>query len=159
MKSINTKLKKYNNKNYNNIEKHKKTCLEKYGVEYISQSEEIQKKKILSGYRIKKYKYLYYQGTYELDFLENFYDKIEIKNIKSIKYDYNDKKRIYFPDFYLPEYNLIIEIKSNYIYNLHKERNECKRLGTLENGYNFIFIIDKDYTEFIQKFKPISYHQ
>ena len=159
MKSINTKLKKYNNKNYNNIEKHKKTCLEKYGVEYISQSEEIQKKKILSGYRIKKYKDLYYQGTYELDFLENFYDKIEIKNIKSIKYDYNDKKRIYFPDFYLPEYNLIIEIKSNYIYYLHKERNECKRLGTLENGYNFIFIIDKDYTEFIQKFKPISYHQ
>jgi len=55
------------------------------------------------------------------------------------------------PDYYLPDYNLIVEIKSSYTYNYDIEKNEAKKKASLENGYNFIFIIDKDYTEFINK--------
>jgi len=40
------------------------------------------------------------------------------------------------------------EIKSDYIFNLAKEINELKRKSVLKNGFDFIFIIDKDYTEF-----------
>lgn len=134
----------------------KETCLEKYGCEHPSQNPEIFKKQQLSGYRIKRYNNLYYQGTYELDFLMNFYDKLKIEKPKSIRYIYNDKTKIYFPDFYIPEYNLIVEIKSKYTYDLHKEINECKRKSVLENGYNFILIIDKDYTEFFKKYPIIS---
>ena len=43
-KTEETKLKRYNNKNFNNRTKAKETCLEKYGVEIISQSKEIQQK-------------------------------------------------------------------------------------------------------------------
>ena len=78
----------------------------------------------------------------------NFHDKLKIEKPKFIRYNYNDKIKVYFPDFYLPEYNLIVEIKSKYTYGLHRERNESKKLGVLEKGYNFIFIIDKDYNEF-----------
>jgi hypothetical protein len=48
---------------------------------------------------------------------------------------------------------IIIEIKSDYYYNLHLEKNLCKEKSTLEKGFDFIFIIDKDYTEFINKIK------
>ena len=50
-------------------------------------------------------------------------------------------------DFYLPDYNLIIEIKSSYTYNYDIERNITKKKYSIENGYNFIFIINKDYSE------------
>lgn len=149
IKSEKIQIERYGVSKYTNPEKNKKTCLERYGVEYISQCEEIHKKQ-MSGFRIKKYYDLYYQGTYELDFLVNFYDKLKIEKPKSIRYIYNDRTKIYFPDFYIPKYNLIVEIKSKYTYNLHKEINECKRKTVLENGYNFILIIDKDYTEFLK---------
>ena len=75
---------------------------------------------------------------------------MKIEKPKSIKYNYNNETKVYFPDFYLPEYNLIVEIKSKYTYELHKELNECKKLSVLERGYNFIFIIDKNYIDFIK---------
>ena len=150
IKSEKTQIERYGVSKYNNPEKNKETCLKRYGCEYISQNPEIFKKQQLSGYRIKEYKNMTYQGSYELDFLMNFYDKLKIEKPKSIRYNYNDKTKIYFPDFYLPEYNLIVEIKSKYTYELHKELNECKKLSVLERGYNFIFIIDKNYIDFIK---------
>jgi hypothetical protein len=146
MKSEKTQLERYGIPKYTNPKKVKETCLKRYGCEYISQYPEIFKKQQLSGYRIKPYENVTYQGTYELDFLLNFYNILKIENPPSIKYKYQDKSKVYHPDFYLPDYNLIVEIKSNYIYELHKERNECKKLSVIENGYNFIFIIDKNYT-------------
>ena len=43
-KSQQTKLEKYGNKNYNNREKYKQTCLEKYGVKYPMQNEQFKEK-------------------------------------------------------------------------------------------------------------------
>jgi hypothetical protein len=43
-KSKITKLKKYGNENYNNIEKHKKTCLEKYNVDFALKNNIIREK-------------------------------------------------------------------------------------------------------------------
>ena len=105
-------------------------------------------KQRISSYKTEKYKNLFYKGTYELDFLINFFDKIEIKKPKSIDYFFENKKRKYYPDFYIPSLNLLIEIKSSYTYNCNIDMNEIKRKSSVEKGYNFLFIIDKDYEEF-----------
>ena len=100
---------------------------------------------------MKKFKdsNLNYRGSYELDFLEKYYDIMSIKNRITIRY--NDNK-IYFPDFYIPDLNLIVEIKSDYYYNKYLSKNLDKQKACLEQGYNFIFVINKDYTEFEKLF-------
>lgn len=47
----------------------------------------------------------------------------------------------------MDEYNLIIEIKSNYYYEKYKELNIIKKLETIKQGYMYIIIIDKEYEE------------
>lgn len=71
-----------------------------------------------------------------------------ISRCKSIKYFYDNKNRIYFPDFYYEPLNLIIEIKSTYTYNLHLERNIEKEKYCKLLNYNYIVIINKNYDEF-----------
>lgn len=112
-----TNIKKYGHKNPfgNEIikQKIKETNLEKYGFEYVQQNKEIhQKSKNTSlkncgfeyhaqnldrftliqkkQFKIKKYENteLYYQGSYEKDFLDNFYDKVQICRGIDIEYEY-----------------------------------------------------------------------
>jgi len=130
-------------------EKIKKTCLQRYGVEYPAQNEDIFLKTQKKRFKIEKYKNtnIYSQGSYEKDFLNKFYDKIEIRRAKSFIYIFNEKEHYYHPDFYAPKFNLIVEIKSKYIYELEIEQNQLKRQACLNEGYNYIFIIDKNYTE------------
>ena len=139
-------------------EKMKKTCLEKYGCEYAAQNIDIFYKTQKSQLKIKHYKGIKYQGTYELDFLI-FCDKHnilkELKKIKSVKYVYENKYKIYHPDFFIEKLNLIIEIKSDYYYNLFLEKNLCKQKSCLEQNYDFMFIINKNYNEFIKKIEGL----
>lgn len=130
-------------------EKFKNTCLKKYGVENPLQNIDIHQKQQISAFKLYKYKNLYYRGSYELDFLKKFYNKIEITKPKSISYKFENKNRKYHPDFFIEKLNLIVEVKSSYTYNYDIERNEAKKEATLNNGYNFLFIIDKNYNEFM----------
>jgi hypothetical protein len=168
-----TKKEKYNDSNYNNRTKYKNTILEiygvdnpmkngdvknkmflsiknKYGVEHHMHLEEIVNKVFKSGFKIHKYKdtNLYYQGTYEKDFLDKYYDVVNIERGKPIEYIFNDIIHIYYPDFYIPELNLIIEIKSSKWYEEHLDKNLLKRQSCINSGYNFMFIIDKNYNIF-----------
>lgn len=144
---------KYGVDHYTKTDEHKirfrKTCLEKYGFESPMQSDIIFNKQQKSGLKSKKYNNtdLYYRGTYELDFLEKYYDKLKIEKLESIQYFLNNKSHYYHPDFYLPEYNLIIEVKSSYTYNYELDKNLSKKEYSIKNGYNFMFIIDKDYRD------------
>jgi hypothetical protein len=153
-------------------EKSRKTCLENYGVEYAQQSIKLREKtkktnnknygtdypnqnreffdnvSIKSLIR-KRYRDtdLHYQGSYELDFLDKYYDSIKIENGKTIKYIYEEEQTFYFSDFYLPEYNLVIEVKSSYWFNIHKKRCIAKAEET-KKYYNYLMILDKNYSEF-----------
>lgn len=147
-----TNIKLYGVEYYPNVEKYKKTFYEKYGCENPQQDLNIFTKTQKSSCLLKRYKNLYYRGTYEFDFLENFYDKLQIENGKSIKYEYENKQKTYHPDFYLPDYNLIIEIKSDYTYNKDLNKNLEKQKACLQQGYNFIFIINKNYNDFIESY-------
>ena len=112
-----------------------------------------------SAFQIKKYnETLYYQGTYELDFLNYINNKNMIDLIEQdivIDYVYNKKNKKYYPDFFIKKYNLIIEIKSRYIYYKELEKNIAKINKCLADGYNFILIIDKKYTYFDEIIKEI----
>ena len=128
-------------------EKYKATCLVRFGVENASQSPVIFAKQQKARYEVHKFRNtdLYYQGSYEKDFLDKYYDCIIIERMTFINYNFEDNKKVYFPDFYLPDYNLIVEVKSSYTYNRYLDKNLAKEKTCKELGYNFIFIINKNY--------------
>lgn len=79
-----------------------------------------------------------------------------------IPYIYQDKQKTYFPDFYIPAYNLVIECKpSTQVYDL---KVQTKKNATIRMGYNFEFITQKDIKNLSlwkakyldDKYKPIS---
>lgn len=78
-----------------------------------------------------------------LDYLQEIYDgKILAgkKNIPIVNYFY-DKEHRYYPDIYLPEVNLLIEVKSNYTYSLHEEVTIAKMKASVEAGYSVLLVI------------------
>jgi hypothetical protein len=154
-KSKKTILEKYGVDNISKSEifknKKKETCLKNWGVENPTQSSIIFNKSQKSGKKIKLYEELniYYRGSYELDFLNYcLNNNIDVQKGKTITYYKDNKKKYYHSDFYLPYYNLICEIKSDYYYKKYYELNLLKKRYTKNLGYNFIFIINKDYNEF-----------
>jgi hypothetical protein len=127
-------------------EKIKETTKNKYGVIFNSQNYEIHKKQQINGFQAKQYKNtnIYYRGSYELDFLEKYYNKYpDMQNAPSVKYTFDGKEKVYFPDFYIPSLNLIIECKSTYYYNKFLEKNKSKEFET-RKYYNYILILDKN---------------
>jgi hypothetical protein len=67
---------------------------------------------------------------------------VEIKKeIGKMTYIINNKVHTYFPDFYIKTTNTIIEVKSKWTFELHKEVNLLKEQACLNNGINFKFII------------------
>jgi hypothetical protein len=149
-----TNLERYGVEYYTKTEefenKRKLTCLKKYGVEYPLQNPEIFIKNKMSAAKFLKYKNtdIFYQGTYELDFLDKYYGVLNITKLSN--YILYDKNKYYHPDFYLSDFNLIVEIKSEYTYNKELDKNLKKQKACLDMNYNFIFIINKNYNEFDQ---------
>jgi hypothetical protein len=128
--------------------KFKKTCLDRYGFEYPAQNFKIfaKSQKVL----LKKFRdtNLWYQGSYEFDFLEKYYNKFSsIEKSPIIRYFFEGKNKIYHPDFYIPSLNLIIEIKNSYLLKRDKNIIEAKEKATISNGFNYIMILDKNYNE------------
>lgn len=173
-----TNLEKYDvefvflNKNIKS--KAERTILQKYGVENPFQNEEIKskiRKKLIEKYGVDNptknidifnrsqksslhvYKHekfnLTYQGSYELDFINFCVSKdIELINGPTIDYIIEGKNRKYHSDFFIPSHNLICEVKSNWTMKRDYIENQCKMEFSIKNGYNFLFILDKDYEEF-----------
>lgn len=164
-------LMKENTQNYNNIikekygmnvskidwikNKKKETTLRNYGVENPSQNSEIFEKAQKSGKKIKYHDIgIYYRGTYEKHFLDFcFISNIKVERGLTIKYLWNGKNKVYHSDFFIPSKNLIVEIKSSYYYEKYYKINEAKRKETLKIGYNHIFIVDKNYAQFLEVLK------
>lgn len=159
-----------NFKNSNFLEKSKITWLEKYGVDNPSKSKTIKLKKEettfknhgvrnpsqsidifeksqISGKKIKKHEIgIMYRGTYENDFLDYcLLNNIIVEKGPTIEYIFDNKKRYYHSDFYIPSINLICEIKSTYYYKLYYDKNISKEKSTNDLGFHFLFILDKNY--------------
>lgn len=94
-------------------------------------------------------KQVYLRSSYEFDFAsmldtmqqEYFVEKIRIKYFDTIM----NKSRVSIPDFYLPKYNLIIEVKSNYTLDVQNMKD--KRRSYIENNYKFMLWLDKEFVD------------
>jgi len=138
-------------------ERTKQTNLKKYGVNNHMQIKENFLKQQKSGHRLHFHEntHLYYRGTYEKDFLDFcFNNNIVLEQGKRIKYSFEGSDHYYFSDYYVESKNLIVEIKSSWTYNKYLDKNLVKQKTTIESGYNYMFIIDKEYEEF-QKYLSI----
>lgn len=123
------------------------TCLEKYGGHH-NQNKDVQIKSEATSYHYKTYmmpsgNLVKYQG-YEnlaLDELVQLYEEEDIcigrTTIPSIDYQIDNKKHVYFPDFYIKSENKIIEVKSEWTVQLKRGNVEEKALATVKAGYRY----------------------
>ena len=131
-------------------DKVKETNLERYGVEYAIQNIDVFKKcreKYKQEYKFPNGRVEYVEG-YEniaIDLLLLKYDEDDIVIddglIPEIWYKVDGKQKRYYGDIYIKSKNLIIEVKSEYIYKYTKDATEIKRQAVLDNNYSFELII------------------
>lgn len=124
--------------------KGKATMVKIFGVEYYSQTGLGH-----SGYKWKEYtlpsgkiiKIQGYEGRYIPILIRAFGEEniiFERKEMPEIWYKgLDEKEHRYFPDFYIPKYNLIIEVKSMFTYLVEENKNKLKFEAVKELGYNF----------------------
>lgn len=136
--------------------KKRKTNLIKYGFECSLQNPMVYDRHTKSCYTSKKYilpsgKIIYLQG-YEnmaMDILLKKYKEEDLivskKDIVDktgiFSYIFLDKECLYYPDIYIESDNKIIEVKSEYTYNLSINQNELKKNSVINKNINFEFWI------------------
>lgn len=135
-------------------EKMKQTNLKRYGVEYAAQNHEVMER---TQKNAKKYKdYTMPSGTirkvqgyepFALDCLVKIYSesdiKTERKEIPHIPYCIDEKKRMYYPDIFIPSENKIIEVKSTWTYKCKADNIPHKAEATKSAGYAYeIWVFD-----------------
>jgi hypothetical protein len=153
-------------------EERDKRMIKKYGKIYLLDDPEMQKK-MQAGRRIAgiyqwsdgktKFSYL---SSYELDFLK--YLDLELHwpasdllspSPHTYSYEYKGKSHFYMPDFFIPSINCEIEIKDDgSAKNINQESREKDKIKedlmhSLSNLFNYIKIVNKDYTEFNELIK------
>ena len=114
------------------IKKRQKTIEDRYGVSNGF---------LVNHPKIFKYKGFTTRSSYErsfIDFAEEFDYSISVPD--KIRYIFQDTSRWYYPDFYIHELNLIVEIKSKWTYKLHEEMTKTKFLFTKKAGFDIILI-------------------
>ena len=125
--------------------KSKHTLIKKYGVENCQFSNKIK-------YRWKTYTLLdgrkiTYQG-YENFAIPTIIKQYTIQNIifdkkeiPKINYTENGKIRKYCADFFIKNYNILTEVKSDYTYKLHKTNIDNKITGAINSGYKIRILV------------------
>lgn len=94
-------------------------------------------------------KKIFYRSSYELEFAKLLDSKkinYEVESLRLLYWDsVLESQRIAIPDFYLPDTNTIIEIKSTYTYNEQNMNDKIKAYKS--HGYNVELFIDKNWWE------------
>ena len=146
-KSEETKIKKYNNKNYNNRKKAEQTSYERYKVKNYAQTDEYKER----AYNTKKLNNSFNSSKIEEEFKKYLNDN----NIKYI-YQYKSDIYPYKCDFYLIDYDLYIEIQGSWthgwkpfdlessdcIYQLNKWKLKSKTSNYYKHAINTWTISD-----------------
>ena len=137
----------------------KNNCVLRDKIDILKERNKLEsfQRKCLSGSGKNK-EYILPSGTviklrgYEPNFLnfifsEKLLEETEIVyKPERICYEYNDKEHFYYPDFYIPKHNLIIETKSSWILKKQGvEKTLQKEKYTKEQGFQFLLIIDNNF--------------
>jgi hypothetical protein len=156
-KKLMKSLSKTENEKKSISEKYKKTCLEKYGVTHLSKDADFLEENLKKSFSHKMYslpsgKIISLQG-YEpmaLDYLLINYKESDIftknsdieKLIGKFIYKGDDlKDHRYFPDIYIESENRIIEVKSDFTYELDLDNNLKKKQSVIDRNIRFNFFI------------------
>lgn len=162
-----TTLEKYGVDNVSKCENVKEkiinTMQERYGVPYPMQNPEIFKKQLSTSFNTKDFifpngrieKIRGYEDTCITELLKVYKEDeiiVDPYKIPIISYiNESDKKCLYFPDIMLPD--KLIEVKSTYTYQKHKENNERKFKACAESGYDIEVWIYNRKREIVEKKK------
>jgi len=135
------------------------TMESKYGVKYwiqdIDNFNNLQKRFSYKKYKLENGDEINLQGYEDYVFFEKLLIKYDINDIcisnndiykktGKLYYEFNNKEHKYYPDFYIISENKIIEVKSDYTYNINIEKNEEKKKMCINKGFDFeFFIVDK----------------
>lgn len=136
-------------------DKVKASNLERHGYEYCLQNPDILAKQLKSCYNKKEYpmpsgKVIFLQGDepYYMDvLLQTYYEEdilSDTQDMPDLWYILNGEYHRYFPDFYIPKDNLIIEVKSTWTITQHKLKNVEKFKTVKATGYNLKIIVFDD---------------
>jgi hypothetical protein len=130
--------------------------IEKYGVRNVMHIPEVVQKAMKNAYKKKVYTFqsgneVLCQGyeNYCIDELIRLGIKEEEicmqltdgRNAPIIGYIFSGTDRKYYPDFYIPHLNLIIEVKSDFTFDIAIDKNFTKRMACIDQGYQFQFWI------------------
>ncbi len=141
----------------------KQTIIKRYGVDSVIKIPGVMDKIMNNKYKRTTYtlpsgRVVLLQG-YEPKFLDfvfenNVLDENDIiYKVEPISYYFNNKAHKYYPDFFIPKLNLIIEIKSDYILKIQGiEKQKCKENGCLNKGFKYSLILNNNFNEFIEKY-------
>ena len=143
-----------------------KKMKDKYGTDNLLKDPERQaimlaNRKISHIYTFKDGTTINCVGNYELDFMHFCEYEMRLTSTDIIPappstfvkyYDPADKRtHNYIPDFYIPKYNLVIEIKDGSKYPIDaKYKSVLKGKAVVKlNKFNYIKIVDKKYDDFV----------
>lgn len=148
-------------------EKIRQTSQARYGTDSPMQSSDIFEKcqlaQMQTRYRFKKYlmpsgdirwvqgyepqviNYLLQSGITEEDL------HTERNLLPVIKYDFDNKTRVYFPDIFIPSKNMLIEVKSSYTWVKDIVKNLAKHEASKDAGYRHLIIIWDDSKDCIKE--------
>ncbi len=130
-------------------QKIKETCIEKYNASHPMQDPTIHEKSHKNAHSLKKYEFpsgrtVNVQGyePFALNDLLEIYNENDIiigaKYMPEIWYNGDDGKyHKYFPDIYIPKDNLLIEVKSTFTLNKHRQKVINTRKTCLYLGFRF----------------------
>ena len=133
-KSFDTKLQRYGNGNYVNSKKTKETKLKRYGDENYNNSKKISKSLSSEDVKIKMYNTKKKNKTFNTSTIEDKLKSYLDKN--SIRYITLYKSELYpfLCDFYLPDYDLYIEIQGTWTHGFHPfDYNDVDDIRKLNN--------------------------
>lgn len=134
-------------------ERKKEACRKKFGVDNPMQDPKINEISNINRYKFKAVdihgrRFSHLQG-YEpqgiIYLIEH--DNINVNDIQSgrkvpkIKYTFEGKRKMYFPDMFVESKNLLVEVKCEYTYNNMLELNKAKREASLKAGFKYKTII------------------
>ena len=111
------------------------TCSKKYAVRNHSNYQHGELVPVLF-----KEKTIYLKSKWEHEIFNQLVDcgyMFEYESLK-ISYKYNDRTHYYLPDFYLPDFNLILEVKPEFARN--DDRNIQKEQAAIQQGYRFEYM-------------------
>ena len=137
--------------------KSRATSMEHYGTEHPMQNAEVFAKQQKSA--LKKKEYIFPSGRktliqgYEGYCLNDLVNKEgikeenirnEVENVPAIWYNFKNERKRYYPDIFLIEEKLIIEVKSKHYFEKDKEKNMAKAFQCVKDGFRFEFRIYND---------------